>query len=341
MPELLKRDDTYDFLLAFVKELRSLRNEPEGATTYSESLDSVIYDLLDAAIKQSNPTRYYPRRNGITTKRVQGLVQYILLEDWPKALERLFTHLIEDDKTLRLNLKEIFTPVVPDLIRMSDEKTNEIGGDILKVFLRWLIESVLHVQLGKKTSNVDPTSIRKIGCNGTCRDCRELDSFIRSERLVREFRKLQSGSTHLKSRLKTAPDIVSYYGDVYRGSGYVLEVHKRKEVVDAIAWDRKQRETREFLACFEAENVMERIMGERLDDVRKALSGEKDYEPGTYTLHKAPALGIKLAKTEVMHSLKEGNSVDGISKVVGVKRKGRHDDEEEEEEGSIFDLNSP
>ena len=95
----------------------------------------------------------------------------------------------------------------------------------------------------------------------------------------------------------------------------MVEVKKRKEIVSGALWSARQKAAKSFIASFGGDKDIERIMGDKTADVKKALSGEKAY--GSAGARKPPQTATTAARES------NANGKGNVSKKKGVKRKER------------------
>ena len=209
-----------------------------------------------------------------------------------------------------MKMKEILVPIAPSLVRTLKERNIALDSETCKVFFRWLIENYLQTVLGRKMSNINPSSIRKLGCGKPCHDCQKLDNFITSTENSIEFRELQAQRKHLENQVNRAPDIVTHRTNK-SGRPYGLIVTKRKEITQAIDWITRQKAANEFLKTFEGGGAIGFLLGPRLPDMKKALLGEKAYVAGTYNSQvsaaRPPGAGSATAATTPAAGVKRKN----------------------------------
>lgn len=355
VPQLVKFDDTYRFLIDLVKCLQSQRQELEASPSHSELLQSVFHACLNAALKQwkdSKLGQYHGKTVSSLKKlddsRVKELAGCLVSANELVLLKQFFESLVEDEEDMRVKFRDIFVPLVPDLVRVQKEHKIPIDSGVCKDFYRWLIGMYLQRMLGGKRTFICHPSVRKIGCaDTTCKDCAELDKFIQSTEASHTFRYAEHRRRHLESRVADVSDLVSYK-TIKEGKPHGLEVKKRKEIVDGSTWEGRQKAAKKFLASFGGDRALKAIMGDEFADVTMALSGEKEFGSKTHVAQKLPG---KLA-TPVNHSTsvtsgsgKKFRPSDALAKsgsamptkpVAGVKRKGRPGID-----GPIIDLTSP
>lgn len=336
MPQLVKLPATYGFFLDLVNTLHSQGNELEGL--FSPGLmQSVIQELLSAALKQWKVSGISYHDNSYDS-RVKELAACMISTKELALLKRLFDSLIDDETDIRVKFRDLFIPLVPYLVCIQKENNIPIGAGVCGDFFRWLIEKYLRDVLGTKKSYIPPNSIRKLGCRSTgCSDCTELDKFIQSTEVSHVFRAAENRRKHLESRMAEAHDLV-VYKTIRSGSPYSLEVTKHKKVVEWSAWVGRQKAAKNFLASFGGEKALKDIMGDRFEDVMKALSGE-EYVIRKHVVQKSPRAnarslpsGKSKADEKAVPPALSGSSM-ATKPVAGVKRKGRPG-----AEGPIIDL---
>ena len=129
--------------------------------------------------------------------------------------------------------------------------------------------------LGMKPRLIARTKLRKIGCG--CADCGNIDTFLFSTQSAElTLRLVKARRVHVESRLSTASDLLTYR--VIHGSPYRLHIKKTAETVEAVRWSARQTNARLFLKKVGEDDVLQKVMGMRWDDVRKALQGTESFK---------------------------------------------------------------
>ncbi|TEB22345.1 hypothetical protein FA13DRAFT_1519108 [Coprinellus micaceus] len=159
-----------------------------------------------------------------------------------------------------------------------------VTAEPFKTFFRLALSVYLARVLGPKTPDILPSEAPKrtvdVGC-GKCANCRQLQAWV--NKLDKEpFRvsARQEVRTHVERQISSAEidDIVSME-TVRERSPYTLVVTKTHEIVARMDWSSTQSDARAYLQCFGFnEEELEVVMGERYQDVSKAIEGEKVFE---------------------------------------------------------------
>jgi hypothetical protein len=110
----------------------------------------------------------------------------------------------------------------------------------------------------------------KIGCG--CADCGNFD--MHSAELTLHL--MKGRRLHVESRLNTASDLLTY--QVIRGSPYRLHIAKTAETVEAVRWSARQTNAHSFLKGVGRDDVLQKVMGARWDDVKEALQGTESFK---------------------------------------------------------------
>ena len=288
MPQLVKHsdsNDTYEFFLEFAKALRA---EDSGLTDKPDDIEYLVHDAFHSAVTKwkciGGGSHGSSGSQDSSANRVRELAESLVSANQFTLLRELFVFLIKDNEKIKTKFKTIFVPVVPDLVRILKERNLALDSVFCKFFFRWLIEKYLRNVLGKKTSNIDLSSIRKIGCGFRhCFDCQQLDSFILSTDELHYFQAVEARRRHLESRIDIVPHIATHRTRTEERP-YTLIVTKQKQAIDALKWNAKQKAAVRFLEPFLEGDVFGRLLGERLLDARRALNGDTAYEPSTLSL---------------------------------------------------------
>ncbi|TFK65122.1 hypothetical protein BDN72DRAFT_824875 [Pluteus cervinus] len=175
-----------------------------------------------------------------------------------------------DSKT---KFQVLFKPCIQDLRRILPKYSLSINISPYREFAQHVIGLYLRDILGTKGQFL-PSNIRKLGCG--CHDCRALDAFLLSSESQYRFSRAQNMRTHLESRLRQAPDLVTF-STIRSGSPHTLLIQKKPEVIAACTWAGRQSAAREFLGNFGDEKAIRQLMGNYYANAAKAVSGEQPF----------------------------------------------------------------
>jgi hypothetical protein len=174
--------------------------------------------------------------------------------------------------SLDAQFADIYRPLVPQLRELLAKHTLDFCSPPFKDFLRFLIEQCLH-NVGLKPA---PTpAMRRIGCG--CQICGALDAFMLSNSTTKEFPGPRNQGQHLEQRISGASDIVTSSRSRPNGNNknksFTVVVTKRTENPALTQWDARQKGAESFLSSIGNSDVIAKIMGSRVVDVRMALTG--------------------------------------------------------------------
>lgn len=313
---LCKKTSTYPFLTSFIQSfhqnkesvLQSQRTVAQASmadtnqTLPVEEEYSKIIDLcLDAAVKQWDtvvavPQPYYGRHAITPTqqdkiKRIVELVELCILTARMSPCKELFVLLLKSPAgaSMANKFQTLWSPLIPSLQAQLLKSKIEIYSSPFVDLIQLVIGSYLRDVLGSKPRSAHP-HIRNIGCG--CIDCTNMiESFMTSAQTTQTHRIVKARRLHIESRLRTAPDLVSFV-TVTTGSPHGVNMTKRPNVVAAQSWKRRQVDAKAFLATIGNDQVLEKIMGSRFGDVQKALAGTQSFSTTatiSATIYQTPA----------------------------------------------------
>ncbi|KAJ3500137.1 hypothetical protein NLJ89_g9924 [Agrocybe chaxingu] len=287
LPNLVVKENAYDFCVTLVKvikgdvqrEARDPSTEaPFGPPPEREGLlNRVIKSLLEVAASQWKKAPAATPLSGssdqvqvATVSRIVEIVELSITSGNLDVCELLFTDALQATDPPSVNFPQLYTPLIPRL----QDIFNRHGPDIcLSPFLNFfqvLIVTYFKDVLGKKGSRKHRP--RKIGCG--CKQCTTLDAFIMDGvTTMRLFSALVQGrKVHLEKKLAEASDLCSFE-TTRTGSLYSIRVTKRPELLHFASWERRTRAAEAFLASIGTDDVIQKIMGGRYEDVKYALAG--------------------------------------------------------------------
>ena len=199
---------------------------------------------------------------------------------------------------------KIYMPLLPKLCKLLQKTNTDLCAPPFVDFLRLLISHHLCYVLRTKGQQAQP---RKIGCG--CGDCQELDRFIAGKQSQYTFHISRPRRGHLKSMMANAGDLVTQETQ-YQGNPYRLIVTKTHAFRSASMWEYRLQVVNDMFEVIGTKNV-EKIMGDRYVDVRKALKGRDAFRLDDAAAQRQP---------ENVSSHASTSTVDTTS-VIGGKRK--------------------
>lgn len=285
VPQLVKFEGTFKFLINFVQTLQSQRKEFNDSPASTKLLQSIFHEALNAAMRQwkataldqtphfyhSYHTSYMKIDNGLKMELVECLAsakEFSLLKEF-------FDTLIEKDEDIYEKFQDVLIPLVPHLMRIQKKYSISVNSGVYGDFLRWLIETYLRDILGEEKTFKRHPLVKKAGCSdASCKDCPELDTFMRSAQASRVFRCAEARRKHLEQFVIYLRDLVSYTM-IRTGRPYGLEVTKRKDIAEGHRWEGRLNDAKKFLDGFGGSEILKSIMGGRYVEVTKVLLDEK------------------------------------------------------------------
>jgi len=187
----------------------------------------------------------------------------------------LFHRVLKSEGEIKQKFQTLFIPMIKPLRELLNKECVELSSGPFHDLFHLLIGSYLQNVLGAKPRLIARTKLRKIGCG--CADCGNVDAFLFSTQSAElTLRLVKARMVHVESRLNTASDLLRY--QVIRGSPYRLHITKAAESVEAGRWLARQTNARSFLKMVGEGDVLQKVMGTRWDDVRKALQGTETFK---------------------------------------------------------------
>ncbi|EAU82067.1 hypothetical protein CC1G_09669 [Coprinopsis cinerea okayama7 len=284
------------------------KGELSSASNSVITVDTLVAKCLQEATPQwkhmpKPSTDYYSYSylHSGGSQKVQRVIRIIDLavktsNDEPSkvVLAELLKETDADAQTeLPYKFKNTYQPLLKGLKDTLKKHNIDLSTPPFGNVIRHLIRLYLGSILGSKPASAN-VNLRKIGC-GKCNECTQLDDFVASGNSSTQFQSVQKIQTHIESRLKTAPDLVSY--ETLKGrSPHVLKVKKGPAVVEMAKWEAKVKEAREFLEDVGSMEDVKMLMGQQeYGRVEEALKGEKAFDK-VITSAKSPvkvARGVK------------------------------------------------
>ncbi|KAG6835403.1 hypothetical protein H0H93_001817 [Arthromyces matolae] len=332
LPQLTNNTSSFEFVIAFVKALHENKGSipeqppslnPDGANdvVVTPNMTNMIETLLNAAAAQwssvvnvvpNHEGRYFVKQSPIETAKIQRIISIIetcLLTTHMTACNKLFLSILKMPETPTRKFRILYTPLIPQLRNLMNSKAIDLCFPPISEFLQLLVGSYLRDVLGAPPpTNTSRTRVRKIGCKRRlCYGCDDLDRFILSNKKMDHFPLVYKERLHLEAQLCTAPDLVSFV-TLRFGSPYRVQVTKVPQIVALQEWEGKAADAKEFLLSIGDDSALERLMGNRFEDVQKALSGA---QPFIFTVGDAERRASTQARTNT-------------KSVVGVKRKRKN-----------------
>lgn len=286
IPQLVKFEGTFKFLINFVQTLQSQRKEFEDSPASTKLLQSIFHETLNAALRQWKGTvldqtphfyhSYHTSYMKIDDGLKMELVECLASAKEFSLLKEFFDTLIEKDEDIYEKYQDVLIPLVPHLLRIQKKYNISVNSGVYGDFLRWLIETYLRDIMGEEKTFKRHPLVKKAGCSDeSCKDCPELDTFMRSAQASRVFRCAEARRKHLEQYVAYyLRDLVSYTM-IRTGRPYGLEVTKRKDIAEGHSWEGRLNDAKKFLEGFGGSEILKSIMGGRYAEAAKVLLDEK------------------------------------------------------------------
>ena len=321
--EKIVADKAFQFLTALVEALHPKQavalektsahcagsNDPQSEA--ARILEEFIRNCLDHAGKGWSLVISKPRTvgspyytNEAMLARLLKLVELCLLTGQMDTCRTFLDRVWNVSGELVDKFHNIYVPLVPKLCKLLEETNTDICTPPFSDFMRLLISHYLCYVLCTKKQGA---KLRQIGC-GSCADCKELDSFLTGKEKEHTFHiyPSQLGKRHLKSRLDSARDLLT---QATRPYSFDLKITKTHAALSASVWEYRLQVVKDMLEAIGTKNV-DKIMGGRYADVRKALRGQH-----AFTLEQT------VAEQENVSDAASMSTVENTTSVIGGKRK--------------------
>ena len=282
----MKGSGFFKFWLALVTAIDSNKQSIIGQLSSLAGVNACLDSCLEAAAAQwggTTPTK--PVYNSHTkTSTIPPHTGIPLIIDFVKVCittgrmqpcRILFHRVLKSEGEIKQKFRTLFTPMIKPLRELLNKEGVELTSGPFHDLFHLLIGSYLQNVLGAKPRLIARTKLRKIGCG--CADCGNVDTFLFSTQLAElTLRLVKARRVHVESRLNTASDLLKY--QVIHGSPHRLHITKTAETVEAVRWSARQANAHSFLKKVGEDDVLQKVMGMRWDDVRKALQGTESFK---------------------------------------------------------------
>lgn len=282
----MKSSGLFKFWLALVTAIDSNKQSIIGQLSSLEDVNACLDSCLEAAAVQwggTAPTKpvYNRHTNKSTIPPHTGIpliidfVKVCITTGRMQPCRILFHRVLKSEGEIKQKFQTLFIPMIKPLRELLNKEGVELSSGPFHDLFHLLIGSYLQNVLGAKPRLIARTKLRKIGCG--CADCDNVDTFLFSTQSAElTLRLVKARRVHVESRLNTASDLLKY--QVIHGSPYRLHMTKTAETVEAGRWSARQMNARSFLKKVGEDDVLQKVMGTRWDDVRKALQGTETFK---------------------------------------------------------------
>lgn len=185
---------------------------------------------------------------------------------------KLFVILLKIPGTAGEKFESLYGRLIPPLRELLSSKNIDICSPPFIDLFQILVATYLRDVLGSNPST--RPNIRKIGCK--CTDCKSVDAFLLKPNLTETFRYAQKRRTHVESKLKTIADLVT--SELIRDkSPHGLVVTKLPDFMAMLQWEVRVTKAKAFLKSVGEDDMIAKLMGDRYEDVLKALQGAQRF----------------------------------------------------------------
>lgn len=286
LSKVTKGSGFFKFSLALVTAIDSNKQSIIGQLSSLEDINACLDSCLEAAAEQwggTTPTKpvynshtrtnTFPSHTGIPL--IIDFVKVCIATGRMQPCRILFHRVLKSEGEIKHKFQTIFIPMIKPLRELLNKEGVDVSSGPFHDLFHLLIGSYLQDVLGAKPRLIARTKLRKIGCG--CADCENVDTFLFSTQSAElTLRLVKARRLHVESRLNTASDLLTY--QVIHGSPYRLHITKTAETVEAGRWSARQTNARSFLKKVGEDDVLQKVMGTRWDDVRKAIQGTEPFK---------------------------------------------------------------
>lgn len=238
----------------------------EGSLKENAAFDRLIEKFLDQANLSYSFTASRSHDQAV------DIIEACLLTSCMAPCRKLFVILLKIPGSAGEKFENLYGRLIPPLRELLSSKNIDICSPPFIDLFQILVAMYLRDVLGSKPST--RPNIRKIGCK--CADCKSVDAFLLKPNLTETFRYAQKRRTHVESKLDTITDLVT--SEVIRDKNpHGLVVTKLPDFMATLQWEVRVTKARAFLKSVGEDNMIAKLMGDRYEDILKALQGAQRF----------------------------------------------------------------
>ncbi|TFK65137.1 hypothetical protein BDN72DRAFT_846005 [Pluteus cervinus] len=297
MRSLKKAQVDSDFWISLIRAIQDrLKNCASGLHSTSGNLDDWQESILQCLEEAATAWATSHSRTHITSDTEQGdsthpehtiVSSSMEVLDLTVSLDRanLFSKILNVLLSLRGTtsdrFKVVYSHFIPKLQKLLAKHDSSVASPPFSDFARDVIGLYLQDILGPKVQ-VIPALKNALRCGPGCRDCNALESFMKSsQRTYRLFAGLKRRA-HIERQIqKNGANALSFETQKKQGSKdddpHDLVVTKKEGYGQISQWDDRQEQARKLLKLFGDSDVVAKVMGDREDDVLRALDGTRAF----------------------------------------------------------------
>lgn len=197
-----------------------------------------------------------------------NIIETCLLTSCLAPCRKLFAALLKIRGPTREKFENVYCRLIPSLREFLSSKNIDIFSSPVIDLFQILIAMYLHDVLGSKPDV--PVNIRKLGCG--CADCKPLDAFLLQTKETETFRYPTKRRNHVYPILSSVSDLIAV--QTFRDrSPHKLAITKLPDFLAMLLWKVRVTNAKAFLKSIGDDNVIARLMGDRHEDVLKAIQG--------------------------------------------------------------------
>lgn len=292
------QSDTYSFLIALAESLH--KQLPKDNRASGNSTQSALYDIIITCVRLAIPQweagldkwgLYRGDAAGPAKAKVERIVNFVELCFMIGNMEpcaTLFSTLITSGDLSVARFKELhfrlMAPLRATLVKHKRSVTDQPFQGFFVNCISFYLGSILSTTPPHRLSLLlHPSKV--IGC-GQCGECNNLSMWIRSlDARPIEFTAVQSIRTHVEKYIEHSIGHLVTYETRKGSSPHTLVVSKLPDIVLGIRWEVASSAAVEFLGTIcDVDKELPVLMGARIDDVRRAITGMGTFRTGPFAV---------------------------------------------------------
>ena len=261
-------------LLVRCKEKLIALPQAEGQTSNAELFDHVLDEILAAAIPQVFDQDCFDWTDPIPSS-ISSLFSICIPGNRTKSYEDLLDLISHPrGKPFYTRYLDLYARILPDLVKLLNENGISVSSSPSRKFFRYIIGAYLQDFLGS-TGESPYLELSMLTCGHEA--CSRVNDFLRSEEERTRVPLGDAIESCVTGLQKDGRDML-FRWDVYRREKPPrMELSKRSEAAAAKSWSIRLAKTQECLRTIGTDEEISQIMGERYQDVVKALEGSQAF----------------------------------------------------------------
>ena len=255
-------------LVKYKEELIALP-QVEGQTGNGELFDDILDKILSTAIPKLPSTEHYRLKD-----RVLTLLSMCISEKKSERHKEVLDRITRFGKPFYARYVDLYSKIIPELIRLHGEHGVSVLSSPSGDFLRYVVETYLQDVLGTKEGS-PYLKFSMLTCGHE--ECSPVNEFLLSEEREKTI-EASNQVAHCVHSIK----IDSRY-EVLDSKPYwwkkppTMDLTKTAEGLGARYWSVRLADTRKMLEKIGTEEEVCEIMGDRWEDLKKALEGSQAF----------------------------------------------------------------